>query len=184
MRTHLLLAAVVTPLVLFASCASGPAATSSTTTTAASSSSTGSAGGNGGAGGTSLVSGSGTFTTGSGGGCGTSDAGADASTGCDGLDGGVTFSGDVFPIFMASCNGEVCHNTPTYAGLVNVPAPECCDDGELFVKPGDADHSYLMNKLTGHALCYGAPMPFGEPPLPDAEILTIRTWICEGAPND
>jgi hypothetical protein len=172
----LLLAAGAAPVALFAGCTSAPAAQGSTGATSASSSGTGS----GGAGGTSILAGTGTFS-GSGGGCGTSDAGADAATGCDGLEGGVAFA-DVDTIFIQNCSGELCHATPTYAMLVSQPAPECCD-GELFVKPGDADHSYLMNKITGYALCYGSRMPFGQPPLSDADILTIRGWICEGAPG-
>ena len=67
---------------------------------------------------------------------------------------------------------------------MNVPAPECCDGAELYVKPGDADHSYVMNKITGYGLRYGSRMPFGQPPLSDADILTFRRWICEGAPDD
>lgn len=190
MRTWLLLLAVAAaPVLVFASCSSGPASQSGTGgTTTSSTSTTATSTGSGGAGGTPLLTtGTGSFTvSGSGGGtCGTSDAGADAATGCDGLEGGVTFSGDVGPIFRANCStSDICHTTPTYGDFVNVLAPECCNGTELFVKPGDADHSYVMNKITGYAMCYGSPMPFGGPALPDADILTIRRWICEGAPDN
>jgi hypothetical protein len=109
--------------------------------------------------------------------------GADASTGCEGLEAGVSYPADVAPIFVQSCNGELCHLTPTPTSLVSVPTHQCCD-ARLLVAPGDAAHSYLIDKLTDHNVCSGGGMPLGKPALADADILTIRRWICEGAPAD
>ena len=52
--------------------------------------------------------------------------------------------------------------TNSYALLVGVPSTEV--PSILRVKPGDPDHSYLVQKLEGHA-AVGAQMPFGGPPL-------------------
>jgi hypothetical protein len=113
-------------------------------------------------------------------GCGGAGPG-DAGTGCDGVTGAVSYTTDVAPIFAQRCNGELCHVTPTRASLVGVPASECCD-GRLLVAPGDAAGSYLVDKLTGHALCSGGRMPLAEPALADADVATIVGWICAGAP--
>ncbi len=48
------------------------------------------------------------------------------------------------------------------------------------VKPGDPDHSYLVQKLEGRA-SVGARMPFGGPYLDQATIDVIRQWITDGA---
>ena len=48
------------------------------------------------------------------------------------------------------------------------------------VKPGDPDHSYLIQKLEGRA-SVGARMPFGGPYLDQATIDVIRQWITDGA---
>lgn len=121
-------------------------------------------------------------------GCTPVDAGsvADASTGCEGLAPGVHFGADLGPILTQSCNGDSCHVVPTYGSLVGdggIRAFECCD-GRLLVAPGNAARSYLMDKITGHHLCSGGRMPLAQPPLSDADMLTIRRWICEGAPDD
>lgn len=108
------------------------------------------------------------------------DASLDAPTGCEGIEGGVTW--EEVGAILSGCQGEVCHSAPTYASTVDQPASECCND-RLLVDPGNAANSYLFDKVEGQDLCFGARMPFGEPPLPDVEILTIRRWICEGAPG-
>jgi methionine-rich copper-binding protein CopC len=48
------------------------------------------------------------------------------------------------------------------------------------VRPGDPDHSYIIQKLEGHA-AVGARMPFGGPYLDQATIDVIRQWITDGA---
>jgi hypothetical protein len=68
--------------------------------------------------------------------------------------------------------------TSSYSLLVGVPSHEV--SSLLRVAPGDPDHSYLVQKLEGHA-AVGAQMPFGGPPLPAATIAVIRQWITDGA---
>jgi hypothetical protein len=67
----------------------------------------------------------------------------------------------------------------SYALLVGVPSSE--ESGVLRVKPGDPDHSYLIEKLEGASGIVGAQMPFGGPYLPQSTIEVIRQWITDGA---
>ncbi|MFP6626421.1 MAG: hypothetical protein VCA74_05095 [Deltaproteobacteria bacterium] len=48
--------------------------------------------------------------------------------------------------------------------------------------PGDADSSYLMEKLLSSPTC-GDPMPIGAA-LSDTDIDTVRSWINGGALSD
>jgi hypothetical protein len=107
---------------------------------------------------------------------------ADAATGCEGLDGGVTFQHDVAPIFNLGCSGELCHNPPTWKSTVGQPSQECCD--RRLVTPGDPAHSYLADKILGVHVCSGGQMPLSSPPLAEGDTITILRWICEGAPDD
>ena len=66
----------------------------------------------------------------------------------------------------------------SYALLVGVPSTEV--PSVLRVKPGDPDHSYIIQKLEGHA-AVGAQMPLGGPYLDAATIAVIRQWITDGA---
>jgi hypothetical protein len=102
----------------------------------------------------------------------------------------VRLARDVEPILMSRCSGEFCHgltmtsSSKTYAFLVNQSSTEC-DDSRPLVTPGDADHSYLVDKMLGRNLCAGHPMPRGlGNRLSSDEIRTVTDWIREGAPND
>lgn len=66
----------------------------------------------------------------------------------------------------------------SYALLVNAPSTEVPE--LLRVEPGNADASYLIQKLEGTA-AVGGRMPLGGPPLPPDTIAVIRQWIIEGA---
>jgi hypothetical protein len=74
-----------------------------------------------------------------------------------------------------------------WAALVNVTATIA--PAKLRVKPGDADDSFLVEKLTDTMGAQeGDPMPKGEaimwsPPDP-AKLNTLRCWIANGAKND
>jgi hypothetical protein len=53
------------------------------------------------------------------------------------------------------------------------------------VVPGDADASYLVQKLEGASGIAGRRMPFaGAPFLTDGQILILRRWIAIGAPRN
>lgn len=66
----------------------------------------------------------------------------------------------------------------SYDLLVGIPSNEASSVQR--VKPGDPDHSYLIQKLEGRA-SVGARMPFGGPYLDQATIDVIRQWITDGA---
>lgn len=116
-------------------------------------------------------------------GCGDATFVSDGSTGCEGLDGGVSYAHDVVPIFN-NCTGEGgCHQAPNRTTTVGIAAYECCD-GRFIIAPGNPDESYLVDKIEDHDKCQGVRMPFGGAMLPQSEILTIVRWICEGAPDN
>jgi hypothetical protein len=57
--------------------------------------------------------------------------------------------------------------------------------GATLVIPGDAANSYLVHKLEGSADIVGQRMPRGNGPfLTEGQMLVIRQWIKDGAPNN
>jgi hypothetical protein len=66
----------------------------------------------------------------------------------------------------------------SYLSLVGVPSRQ--QPALMRVAPGDANNSYLIQKLEGTA-AVGARMPAGLPPLPQSDINIIRQWIGDGA---
>ena len=93
-----------------------------------------------------------------------------------------------------TCAVAGCHSGPTgmtlprgmdltsadasFANLVGVTSTQ--DPSLQRVAPGDADNSYLVQKLEGTA-AVGQTMPAGGSPLDQATIDVIRTWISNGA---
>jgi hypothetical protein len=71
----------------------------------------------------------------------------------------------------------------SYANLVGVASVE--RPALQRVKPGDAENSYIIHKLEGRTGIVGARMPRGTGPfLTDGQLVVIRRWIENGAPND
>ena len=66
----------------------------------------------------------------------------------------------------------------SYDELVNVRSTEVPTLDR--VEPGNAETSYLIDKLEG-TQTVGDRMPRGQPPLPSDTIAVIRQWITEGA---
>ena len=114
-----------------------------------------------------------------------------------------TFTKDVVPLFQGSCGfGSGCHGTAQPAGylpLVTSVADAATLRARLLepsvrepslprVKPGDAQGSFLLHKLTGDftglpcasGAC-GERMPQRSTPLPDADVALISRWIDQGA---
>jgi len=94
-------------------------------------------------------------------------------------------------IFAPTCSG--CHTgggdtlpasmdfTTTGATIESLINVQSVQEPQLTrVVPGNADASYLINKLEGTQLV-GSQMPFRGTPLTEAEIATVRAWIDEGA---
>ena len=70
-----------------------------------------------------------------------------------------------------------------YANLVGVPSVQ--KPGAVRVIPGDADNSYLVQKLEGHPGIVGQRMPRTAGPfLTEGQMLIIRRWIDQGAQNN
>lgn len=101
------------------------------------------------------------------------------------------FFTDVAPIFSSNCAISGCHAPPVQAGLdlrasvayANIVDVASTENPALRrIAPGDPDNSYLLRKLSDCAGCYvGARMPFGRPPLPDAQLQLLRDWVAAGA---
>ena len=93
-------------------------------------------------------------------------------------------------IFNLSCALSGCHAGPSpeeslsleegvsFTNLINVISAQ--DASFLRVNPGDADNSYLIQKLEGTAST-GARMPLNRSALPQQNIDAVRTWINNGA---
>ena len=92
-------------------------------------------------------------------------------------------------VFNARCT--TCHsgaNAPqglqlsegvSFDALVGVPSTQ--QEDVLLVNPGNADESYLVQKIRGDAGITGARMPFGGPVLSDSQISTVVDWVNDGA---
>jgi len=104
-----------------------------------------------------------------------------------------TFSAIQANVFVPNCATTGCHlgagapqglrldDASSYGMLVGVPSSESAS--KLRVAPGDADNSYLIQKLEGTA-SVGAQMPLNAPPIAQASIDVIRQWIIDGAIDD
>jgi hypothetical protein len=92
-----------------------------------------------------------------------------------------SFSANLQPILM-SCIGSGCHNPPLaeyQTLLTSTESVEC--PGQRLVKPGDPDHSGLVETLEGD--CTNR-MPLGGPYLSADQVNLFRTWILQGAWNN
>jgi mono/diheme cytochrome c family protein len=70
-----------------------------------------------------------------------------------------------------------------FANLVSVPSSGL--PGAVRVIAGNANNSYLVQKLEGAAGIAGLRMPRNGPPfLTDAQVKMIRDWIAAGALNN
>ena len=105
----------------------------------------------------------------------------------------VSFANQIQPIFDASCSNGNCHigasagglnlnPGSTHGNIVNVPALQ--NPNMSRITPGNPDESYLFQKLLENGNFFNMRMPNNRPPLSDAEIQLIRTWILEGALNN
>jgi len=93
-------------------------------------------------------------------------------------------------IFTSTCSAK-CHKSPrpkkglnlepgeAYDNLVNVPSNE--KPSMMRVKPEDSENSYIIWKLEDRNGISGKQMPLNQPPLGEAEINAIKTWIDNGA---
>jgi hypothetical protein len=71
----------------------------------------------------------------------------------------------------------------SYSSLVGVASTG--KPGAVRVIPGDPENSYIIAKLEGRADIVGVRMPRGNGPyLTEGQLLVIKRWIANGAPNN
>lgn len=111
---------------------------------------------------------------------------------CAGED--ISFAGQIEPLLVSNCALAGCHAPPQtqqgldlrlgkgHAKLVGVVSNQCGTKPR--VDPGNPGNSYLLDKLSGVALCDGLQMPLNTAPLQPADIQLISDWICQGAANN
>jgi len=95
----------------------------------------------------------------------------------------VSFALDIAPLLVSTCVG--CHGAQQAGGNLNMTTIAQLirggDRGEPIL-PGKPADSLLIKKLKGTA--DGARMPRNRPPLDDATMKKVETWITEGARFD
>jgi mono/diheme cytochrome c family protein len=93
----------------------------------------------------------------------------------------VSFSKDVLPILKASC--QKCHGGKESKGGIDLTTYASVKkggkEGAIFVE-GDPDKSPLVTSISGDK----PDMPKKAAPLTKAQIMTISTWVKEGAKNN
>jgi hypothetical protein len=105
----------------------------------------------------------------------------------------VTLSTLQTQIFSAHCT--VCHSGGSASAGLNLEAGNAYENlvnrasseksGAVRVIPGDAENSYLVQKLRGDANIVGLRMPRNGPPyLTDDQINLVKQWIQDGAKNN
>ncbi len=105
----------------------------------------------------------------------------------------MSFASQIQPIFTSNCTTG-CHtgihpaagmslaSGAAFGSLVGAGSSTCA--GRVRVTAGSVTASYLINKLTNTGICNGNAMPLSGGPLPAAQINLLRSWICQGAPNN
>ncbi len=84
---------------------------------------------------------------------------------------------------MAAGPGLVLLEGRAYQALVG--RPSVGKPGATLVIPGDPENSYIIKKLEGAADIAGLRMPRNTGPfLSEGQILVIKQWIRDGAPNN
>ena len=106
------------------------------------------------------------------------------------------FQRDVSPILELRCGIGGCHSKAAHqAGLVLTPdsaygalvgKPSQTRGGQVLVRPGDAENSFMVHAIRDDASrrLGLARMPLGSGPLTPNQIQTIVNWINRGAPDD
>jgi mono/diheme cytochrome c family protein len=124
-----------------------------------------------------------------------SSGGSTNSSGSSQTTSGVSYSRNIQSLFNTYC--VTCHQgagqaglslepASSYKNLVGAPSTESTT-GELRVKAGAPDQSYLLAKLNGTQVAAGgsgAQMPLVGGPLSAAQINLVQQWITAGAPNN
>jgi len=120
------------------------------------------------------------------------ETGGNCVGGVAGDSGSVSYAEDVVPVFeRAGCLTSTCHGGTFVSSGYDLKTYETTfgpgDEAQMLeicnVVPGDPAASYLIEKL-GEAPRLGDRMPQNLPPLAQADIDLITTWVLEGAQNN
>ncbi|NNJ26198.1 DUF1549 domain-containing protein [Alienimonas chondri] len=112
---------------------------------------------------------------------------ADETAAGDGAagDGAVSLAEDLWPVLQAKCLG--CHQPAKSEGGYLMTDPQAFfaggDSGLAAVTPGEADHSFLLQRVTPNAEGVAEMPPEGKP-LSPKQIELLRKWIEQGATHD
>jgi hypothetical protein len=97
----------------------------------------------------------------------------------------VSYINQVQPIFTANCAITGCHAMgPGAQAELRLHSYMSLMQGSIsgdVIIPFQPDSSILIKQIEGTRL---PQMPFGQPPLPDSLIHSIRTWVSQGALNN
>lgn len=95
----------------------------------------------------------------------------------------LSYSQHIRPIFLDYCaSAPGCHRSQDQAGGLDLesPFPNFLSNSGQVVIPEDPQHSLLFQLLLGQVGSIPR-MPLNRPPLSEAYIRAIETWISEGA---
>ena len=96
-------------------------------------------------------------------------------------------------VFTASCAFSTCHADPGASGLVLedgaswaalVTVESADNPGAVLVIPGDAEGSYLVQKLRGTDGIVGEQMPSTGDAVDETRLQLVVDWIDAGAADD
>ena len=92
----------------------------------------------------------------------------------------ISFSQQVQPILVSNCCYSGCHTGGGGAGGRHLRPYETYDEVIAITSPGDADGSTIYQRITGRSGNSMPPNTF----LTESQIITIYTWIMQGALNN
>lgn len=96
------------------------------------------------------------------------------------------YARNIQPIFNAHCSGSLCHIPGPHSGVTLTDYSSALKSvgnqyGTTIIKPYDADHSPIIDKISNTYPKYGIRMPYERTPLSQATIDTLKGWINRGA---
>jgi hypothetical protein len=96
----------------------------------------------------------------------------------------VSFARDIKPLLVSDC--DECHSADDHKGAFDISSVATLTKGGkkggAGIVPSKPDESSIVKYIRG--LADGPQMPKGEPPLSEAEVHLIRSWIAAGAVDD
>ena len=123
-----------------------------------------------------------TDTTGTGGNNGGNNGGGGTSSGVTCDPDSVYFSNQILPILISNCTQSGCHNDIDREDGVILTSYQSLRSTVENVTSTNWDDNELLEVLLEDDT--DKRMPYGKPPLPQAQINLIKTWVQQGAKNN